>query len=114
MEKIKEEFVFELPERHWSGHEAELDTELRICAKFILKALLDKMDALDPQHRIPIEDTSLVISRADKSVTVVISLPRERAEELKASAAATWKELLASIERWGVDSMIAAGRKAGY
>ena len=66
---------------------------------------------LDPRGRIPIEDCSLEIASKDKAAIFTISIPAEREQEMNAAAATALQELLGQIDRWGVDKLIAAGRK---
>ena len=78
-------------------------------ARFALTGTLQK---LDPGGRIPIEDCQLSISSKDKSVTLVISIDAKREKELAPAVATAYQDLLSEIDRWGIDELIAAGRKA--
>ena len=109
--KKKEEFhfVLELPERHCSTlTEKQLDSALKTLARFALKGMFDK---LDPGGRIPIEDCSLSIDSEHKCATLIISIPVERRNEILAASTAVYKDLLGEIDRWGIDQLIATGRK---
>lgn len=110
MDKKKDGFMLVLLDRHCSGHtEEKLNQALDTFARFALQGVLQK---LDPGGRIPIEDCSLSISVKDKSATLAISISAEREKELVSAVDAVYKDLLGEIDRWGIDKLIAAGRKA--
>jgi hypothetical protein len=116
MEKKKFAFVLALLDRHYSGlSQVKLDQALKIFAKFALQGALQKMDKLDPVRRIPIEDCSLVFSSAEKSATLSISTSANHEKLLASAVAEVYKDLLSQIDQYGIDALIAAGRKAyGY
>ena len=110
VKKKKSVFVLVLHDRHCSGISNDrLDQALDTFARFALQGVLQK---LDPNGRIPIEDCSLAISTNDKSATLYISVPPKREKELAAAVNAVYKDLLGEIDRWGIDELIKAGRKA--
>jgi len=57
-------------------------------------------------------DGGLDSTAKDKSATLAISISAEREKELVSAADAVYKDLLGEIDRWGIDKLIAAGRKA--
>ena len=110
MEKNKIGLSIVLEERHYIGlTEAKLDKALDTLARFALTGILQK---LDPNGRIPIEDCSLAISTKDRSATVGISIAADREQELASAFAAVSKDLLSQIDQYGIDELIAAGRRA--
>jgi hypothetical protein len=110
MEKKKIGLSLVLEERHYTGlTDAKLDKALDTLARFALTGILQK---LDPNGRIPIEDCSLVTSSEAKSATVGILIVADREQELASAFAAVSKDLISQIDRYGIDELIAAGRRA--
>lgn len=108
--KKKSAFVLKLEDRHCSGlSEARLDRALDTLVRFALTGVMQK---LDPRGRIPIEDCSLSISTKDKAATLIISIDAKREKELASAVQAVYKDLLSQIDRFGIDQLIAAGRRA--
>ena len=104
------DFGLVLPDRHCSNlTEGKLDRALDTFARFALQGVLQK---LDPRGRIPIEDCSLSTFSEDKRVMLSISIDAKRAKELASAVNAVYEDLLSEIDRWGIDELIAAGRKA--
>jgi len=91
---------------------ANLDKALEIFAKFALKGTLDKMDALSHIPRIPIEDCALSIHQSTKSVTLSIKIDGKYEKDLAAAVAAVNQDLTTQINRYGIQTMIDAGKRA--
>ena len=110
MGKKKTGFQIILEDRHCSGlTDEQLGQALDTFARFVLNGVLMK---LDPGGRIPIEDCSISGSTASKSAFLSISIIAERDEELLSAYTSVYGDILSQIERYGIDELIAAGRRA--
>lgn len=113
MAKQKNGFNLSLSDQQCTGISGtRLDKALEIFAKFALRGTLDKMDGLSHVPRIPIEDCSLSIHPSTKSVTLSIMVDDKYEKDLASAVAAVYQDLRSQINRYGIQTMIDAGRRA--
>ncbi len=110
MEKIKDQFILKLEDRQCSGlTEEKLKFALDTLARFTLQGVWEKLDA---KGKILAEDCKITISTQDKAAVLVISISPEREGELGGAVMTVYQDLYGQIDRWGIDKLIEAGKKA--
>jgi hypothetical protein len=110
MAKKKVGFTLGLQDHQVQGiTPAELEKALDTLARFALSGIFQRMD---PNGKIPIGDCELSISSITKSATLGISIDPKREQELAGAVAAVYKDLTSQIDRFGIQELIKAGRRA--